>query len=130
MLNNISSEISKILHEEVNKHRASVQKNQYKEVELLNAFKAFMPSENHKAIDEAVNMFYMLNTVQQIQRELNKPAQKAISAASTNPQKRQGDKSVHKDGVYDVDMSCIKRKQSNAESISGMMMIMALMGVL
>ncbi|MCL2699066.1 MAG: hypothetical protein FWE68_02010 [Defluviitaleaceae bacterium] len=80
-------------------HHKGVTKNPPREVRLLQAMKAFMPTERHSNVDRVIDIMMLAGTMGSIREE-------RIS-------------SVHPDGVYDIDASCV----TGRDSTSGFMLM-------
>lgn len=80
---------------EVNSYMKKV--NKPKEVQLIQAFKAFVPDEQSEMLDKISDSYVLMNTLTNMQSELNK--------------------SIHEDGVYDIDEECINATKKNVNML-------------
>jgi|GEM_PF-1415469 len=95
---------------------AGTRENPPREVQLLEACKAFLPAERHEAVDQLSGMFLTMDTCKRMS------GQYAALSAQARPsagmvRTAQVDPSVHSDGVYDVDSQCARRQSRGNQAI-------------
>jgi len=73
-------------------HQKEIAKNPPREIQLLQAMKAFMPEERHPNVDRVIDMMMLTRTIE--------------SMRSENNSRQLAQTSVHPDGVYDIDTKC------------------------
>ncbi len=78
----------------------NIKSNPPKEVVLLNAIKPFILEENHKNIDNAINIVTNISALNYI---IPKNVQNNVIKVNT----LNSDPSVKEDGVYDIDENCL-----------------------
>ncbi|WP_317367606.1 hypothetical protein [uncultured Tyzzerella sp.] len=78
----------------------NLKKNPSKEIALLNAIKPFILEENHKNIDNAINI---VTNVSALSYMIPKNIQNNVVKVNT----LDVDPSVKEDGVYDIDENCL-----------------------
>lgn len=78
----------------------NIKSNPPKEVVLLNAIKPFILEENHKNIDNAINI---VTNISALNYMIPKNVQNNIIKVNT----LNSDPSVKEDGVYDIDENCL-----------------------
>lgn len=78
----------------------NIKSNPPKEVVLLNAIKPFILEENHKNIDNAINI---VTNISALNYMLPKNVQNNVIKVNT----LNSDPSVKEDGVYDIDENCL-----------------------
>ncbi len=78
----------------------NIKSNPPKEVVLLNAIKPFILEENHKNIDNAINI---VTNISALSYMIPKNVQNNIIKVNTI----NSDPSVKEDGVYDIDENCL-----------------------
>ena len=104
------------IHKAMEKENKRARKNPNKEAQLLHALKPFMPSANHKAIEETIEAIHLIETLRGIQKQM--PSSSPSPSSSTGPRtsaiaaqevviNEVADPSVHPDGVYDMDEKCL-----------------------
>ncbi len=81
------------IEEEVEHQRLQVKNNRPKEIELLYALKPFIPHEKYVMVDKLAESIMVMKTIAGLQAEM--------------------DKSMHADGVYDIDTNCLADKKNN-----------------
>jgi len=77
---------------------ANARQSPPREARLLEAFKPFLPTEKHEAVNRCANLFLALDACKRVSGAMAAEIQTASSAY--------GDPSVHPDGVYDIDAQC------------------------
>ena len=117
--NTLNKKYTDKLRQAISAHQAAALQKPSKEIQLLLAFKPFMP-QNEAAIDQMVNALITAQTAKTIQAELaaalgtpDAPRQRKTVNAYENAANNMAaplDQSVHDDGVYDVDQACMHRK--------------------
>ncbi len=131
MIDNISRELSKMLNSAVEEHKKSIEIKASREIELLKSLKNFMDKSYEQSIDNAIEMFYVLKTAESISNEMKAPPYEEpveiMAMGNRNPRKSI-DNSVHSDGIYDIDIACMEKRKSSLNNVSGIMMMLALMG--
>lgn len=115
------------LNSAISEHNARCLENPSKEVRLLHALKPFFPDEKSEKIDQLIQLMLFCDTADSVKKELkidppikNTPAVKAAEASAEV-------ESVHEDGVYDVDRTCLTRKCRSSADVSGLLFIMAIL---
>ncbi|MFR4987047.1 MAG: hypothetical protein ACLUCH_06585 [Lachnospirales bacterium] len=78
----------------------NIKSNPPKEVVLLNAIKPFILEENHKNIDNAINI---VTNISALNYMIPKNVQNNVIKVNT----LNSDPSVKEDGVYDIDENCL-----------------------
>lgn len=78
----------------------NIKSNPPKEVVLLNAIKPFILEENHKNIDNAINI---MTNISALNYMIPKNVQNNVIKVNT----LNSDPSVKEDGVYDIDENCL-----------------------
>ncbi len=133
MLDNISSEISKILQEAIKVEQKKFNECPPREVEFLNALKPFADARGQSSMDKVIDMYRTMSTAKNLQDELKHSLKSSGFKDNRNVRVasiHQHDSSIHEDGIYDIDTSCLQRKKKVANSISSVMLLMALMEML
>jgi len=82
--------------------------NPPKEARLLEAFKPFVPEEQHAALDKASQAILTLDACRRISGQMSAQVHTAEVDAKAPP-----DPSIHKDGVYDIDSQCARKQGIN-----------------
>lgn len=107
------------LTSEITKHKNNVTKNPTKEINLMNALKPFFGKDAHTQIDNFINALINYNTMLNIQKELSsknilKENSSKISAASVSQETTASktDSCIQKDGIYEIDQSCLENLKS------------------
>ncbi|WP_250278964.1 hypothetical protein [[Clostridium] colinum] len=82
----------------------NIKNNPTKEINLLNAIKPFVIKENHKNIDNAINLITNISALnsmipRNIEKNINNEVIK-VNSLNIDP-------SVKEDGVYDIDENCL-----------------------
>lgn len=134
------------LNEKVSEHKNVLSKNPPKEVQLLNALKQFMPEENRKNADRAIDTFITLSTFERLRNEFSGTRETSAASAgagrdirptrdAASPESKPADNldrdilaaesSVHEDGIYEVDENCLVKK--NRTDMTGLIMMMSLL---
>ncbi len=101
--------------------REYLNENPTREIAMLQTMRGFAPPERQAGIDRMIELFLIMNTAS-VLREDSMP--KSISQAEHKP--NTVDTSVHDDGIYDIDHSCLTRKP-NQQNMFGIMLMAALM---
>ncbi|MCI8804347.1 MAG: hypothetical protein HFE59_00350 [Clostridiales bacterium] len=111
------------------------QKNPTKEIQLIQAVKPFINSERHKEIDSITDTLINITTLMDIQKDFIKnnekekdeePRIKAMDTILTE----KNDPSIKKDGIYDIDESCLLTKQSSGKNTSSNFLIYSLFAII
>lgn len=112
------------IHRAVNKHQQKIEQEPSREIQLLKAMRNFCPEDNQQQVDKMIGLMQVMASAQSIQKEIstanNKPAEAPVKIAGLP------DPSVHEDGIYDIDHSCMARKKSQGADLPGLMFFMAL----
>ena len=125
--------------------QGKIEKDPSREVQLLRAVKAFSDPSKHDSIEKMIDSLLMIRTIQntnaeiasasaniraaEYKQESKNPSDSAYSAYSSNS----SDPSIHKDGIYDIDQSCIQQKKLGCKSndtISNFASMMIMMSLL
>ncbi len=101
------------LQTEATHYLTHAQQNPTKEIHLLRSLKPFMDETKHEHIDYMIDCFATMNALQRMQKEL--PLKKAVDVAPVEVAAAQAKSSteddntdsVHSDGIYDLDHSCL-----------------------
>jgi hypothetical protein len=98
-----------------------------KEVELLQVFKKFIPTNKEEKMEEIIDMLIMFNTFKSIKTQVNsckngEPYFKVDKAVQNLK-----DPSEHVDGIYDIDTSCAAKK-NRFSKMNELMLGLALFG--
>lgn len=111
------------LENELKIQKQNHQKNPTKEIQLIQAVKPFINQNRHKEIDSITDTLINITTLMDIQKDFIKnnekekenPAQiKAMNTILTE----ESDPSIKKDGIYDIDETCLLTKQSSNKNVS------------
>jgi len=96
------------------------QKNPTKEIQLIQAVKPFIDKSRHNEIDMITDTLINLITLMDIQKDFDEINKENISSeikekqvlAMNNILTPEDDKSIKKDGVYDIDETCLFTNQN------------------
>lgn len=89
------------INEELKNNINNIKNNPPKEIVLLNAIKPFIIEENHKNIDNAINIVTNISALNyMIPKNINNNNVVKVNSISIDP-------SVKEDGVYDIDENCM-----------------------
>lgn len=91
----------------VQQHRDHCTSHPSKEIVLLQACKPFFGTDNIGIIDNIINMFHTFNTVNNIKSEYIAQSQQPTIDKQPILSINSGDTSIHEDGIYDIDDSCL-----------------------
>ncbi len=94
----------------------NLKNNPPKEVILLNAIKPFMLEENHKNIDNAINIVTSLSAI-------NHMMPKKIEDNVIKVNSLELDPSVKEDGVYDIDENCLFSISNNINMSNNLLIL-------
>jgi len=86
-----------------NRSRKNSAQNPTKEMQLMNALRPFLPTDQHEKIDSITEMLTLLSTFDNIRKEANMSASPAVEAI-------ENDRAVREDGIYEVDEHCLYKK--------------------
>ncbi len=123
------------LENELKIHKQIHQKNPTKEIQLIQAVKPFINQERHKTIDSITDALINITTLMDIQKDFIKNSEKQkedkpqIKAMDTILTER-NDPSIKKDGIYDIDESCLLTKQSSGRNTSSNFLVYALFALI
>lgn len=101
-------------------HQTAVQKTPPKEIQLIKTLKLFMPQDHHLKMDKMVDMMLLMNTFQNIKTEFSNITSDKMPSATSVPD------SIHEDGIYDVDSTCLREK-STGRNLAPMLLLMSIM---
>ena len=87
------SEYFKKLNDTLVEHQKGIAKKPPREVQLLQAMKAFMPEQQHPNVDKVIDMMILTQTMKSMRDEYSG--------------RQLAKESVHPDGVYDIDTNCV-----------------------
>ena len=106
------------MHNIVTAKSLQTQRNPSKEVMLMRAAREFMPPEKRSSIENAISALSMLDTMDKIKKDLpgsnniNHPVKAAskrpVENANIDIEADKFDESVHLDGIYDIDVNCLR----------------------
>jgi len=111
------------------------QKNPTKEIQLIQAVKPFIDQKRHKEIDSITDTLINITTLMDIQKDFTKNNEKQeenkhqVKAMDTVLTER-NDPSIKKDGIYDIDESCLLTKQSSGRNTPSNSLIYALFAMI
>ncbi len=97
------------LNKELKDATNNIKNNPTKEIVLLNAIKPFMLEQNHKNIDNVINLITNMSALNNIMPKNIKQenSQNVIKINSLDP-------SIKEDGVYDIDESCLSHTNNSS----------------
>ncbi len=111
------------INQTVQSHYDTTMANPSKEIRFLNMMKEFMHESKHEDINKMINMYNMMNTFNKLKSNMKATYvgnEEEVCTCSSNDD---GD-SIHEDGIYDIDKSCLIQKEGmKAELISTIMMM-------
>ena len=103
----------------VQQHHDHCTSHPSKEIVLLQACKPFFGADNTGFIDNIINIFHTLNTVNNIKSEYIAQSQQPVITDEPLFSINSGDPSIHEDGIYDMDDSCLTQSAIvNSSSIT------------
>lgn len=115
----------------VKDHHEKTRKNPSREINLLQAFKAFTPENEQTKIEKLIDSLYMLETLSSINSEYKASPpvvrssesneQQPVSASAVNE-----DCSIHSDGIYEIDNQCITTKENRGFSFLPVFLLMSM----
>lgn len=119
----------------INSHRERTRLNPSREINLLQAFKAFMPESERQNVEKLIESFYMMETLSSIKNEYSAavptampikkqpapPAEKSIEISTAEE-----DTSIHSDGIYEVDNQCMVSKDNKGFAFMPIFMLMSM----
>lgn len=101
---------------ELKNHIKNIEDNPTKEIVLLNAIKPFVLEENQKNIDNMINIVTNISALSHILPKSLNTENKVIKINALDP-------SVKKDGVYDIDESCLTHINSSFDKPNNILML-------
>lgn len=109
----------------------SIMKNPPKEVRLIEAMKPFFAGAQHKSFDDTIEMLNKIHALKKISARVlpqQPPPHRPQNMPQYAAQSISQDDSIHNDGIYDLDISCIDKKTRTNPQIGTVIMMMALLG--
>jgi len=105
----------------IDEQKKIAEENSSKEIQLIKALKPFLSQSSQNSIDTMVELIYKINTAQNIKSEINKVSKKPQKPADTSS------KTIHPDGIYEIDDTCLKNNSATVNSSSVTELIFLLM---
>lgn len=126
------------LKDELRIQKLNHQKNPTKEIQLIQAVKPFISQSRHKDVDAITDTLINMTTLMDIQKDFkenmkkeeqeNSKKEQTLNNISKNLEKQvntmnanntiltsQDDESIKKDGIYDIDETCLLTNQNTAK---------------
>lgn len=110
----------------VTDYRTKLSTNPPREIQLLNALKAFTAEEKKPKIDNVINAVTAFNTFNSIANDFYKKK----SAEEMKICANKTDSSVKPDGVYDIDESCSNKTNTAQMSVKDLLFVLFAAGAL
>ncbi len=89
--------------------------NATKEVQLLEAMKPFVDSNQHSTVDQLIKTMQAMNTIQALRNDLQR---------YWNSSSKSIDHLYRQDGVYEIDEECMKRNILGTGNVQGDMIML------
>lgn len=110
----------------IDEQRELVKKNTPKEINLLLALKPYLEQSTHTYIDQIIDLIYKMNTVKNIQAEIEKCAVvNKMDNNLSNPET-----TIHDDGIYEIDTHCTVNNTTNSMNITELIFMLLVTGIM
>lgn len=110
----------------IDEQRELVQKNTPKEINLLLALKPYLEQSTHTYIDQFIDIIYKMNTVKNIQAEIEKCA--VVNKTDNNLSNPET--TIHDDGIYEIDTHCTVNNTTNSMNITELIFMLLVTGIM
>lgn len=111
----------------ISNHKSQATQNPSKEVNLLRAWKEFMPENQQSKMDQIINTVTIMDTFNSMRTEYTTMASQNHSLKQDSSTSK--DSSIHDDGIYEIDAKCALRKNSMPSGAMPLMLMMLFSGI-
>jgi hypothetical protein len=113
----------KRIHRAVETQYLSAQANPTREIRLMQAMKEFWPEHSLGQLDRAIHLMTAMNTYQDLRTHLHSARPNDLRI-----QEKAADKSIHADGIYDIDNACFVKNEAKKADLMSTLMMLVFMG--